>query len=252
MHLSIHIERTGGTSLLAELQKFYGIDRIMVYSADRDKIIRMNHIIISPANESLTKIKAFLEHTKIIAFIYQLYASFLKKSDDVLPWHDPEDVPDNVDAIQGHFTPDRFAKLLPTSFVSVVLRDPLERIISQYLHWRRAGGNMGFRVEVPYNPKMTFEEYAFRDEFTNFQTRALGSMKLEDFDLVGITPRLNNFVARIIGKSDEKDFHATQMNYIGQKPKYEDLGITPETIERFKRINDEDYKTYQKAIELAA
>lgn len=251
MHLSIHIERTGGTSLLGELEAFYGPERILIYSASKDKLMRMSDIPVSPANESLSKIKAFIERTKFLSFIYQLYMTVLRKSDDVFTWYDPENIPNDVDAIQGHFSPDRFSQLLPTAFTSVVLRDPLERMISQFLHWQRAGGDMGFRVAIPYDPEMTFEEYAFQEELINFQTRALGSLAIDDFDLVGITPRLDRFVAKIIGKPHQEEFQSTQVNYMGQKPKHKELGITPALIKKFKKVNAEDYKNYQRAIALS-
>jgi len=251
MHLSIHVERTGGTSLLAEYEKFYGSDRVLLYSADRDQVIRASDIPISPANESLSKLKALLERTIIVRFIYRLYVSFVKNSDDVLLWHSINDIPKNVDVIHGHYRPDRFTELIPVSFTSIVLREPLERMVSQYLHWQRAGGNMGFRIRIPYDSEMPFEEYAFQEEFTNFQTRALGSMDLNDFDLVGITPRLDRFIAWIIKKPFLEDFEVTKVNYLAHKPKYKELGITPYMIEKFKEINAEDYQNYRKAVELA-
>ena len=77
-------------------------------------------------------------------------------------------------------------------------------------------------------------------------------MTLDEFDLVGITPRLDKFVAQIIKKPAQANFKATQINYIAHKPNYEELGITPQMIERFKEVNAEDYENYRWAVELSS
>lgn len=251
MHLSIHIERTGGTSLQAEYEKLYGANHVLVYSVLAGKLLRISDIPISPSNETLSKAKVFVERTVILKTFYRLYLSIIDKSQDVLPWIELDEIPEDAAVIHGHFTPELFAELLPTSFTTVVLREPLARMISQYRHWQRAGDNMGFRVEIPDTNGMTFEKYAFRDELINFQTRALGSMSLEEFDLVGVTSKLDKFVARLKGKPTLEDYKIAHVNYMGNKPDYEELGITPKMIERFKEANAEDYKNYQKAMELA-
>ncbi|MBS1249538.1 MAG: hypothetical protein MAG431_01118 [Chloroflexi bacterium] len=250
MHISVHIERTGGTSLVAEFEEIYGAEKILIYSTLTKKLVRLSDIPVSPASESLSKVKAFIERTAILSFFYRIYLSVVDNINGVVPWIELDEIPDDAAVIKGHFRPDLFAELIPSSFTSVVLREPLTRMISQYRHWKRAGGDMGFRVEIPYDPEMTFEEYAFREELANFQTRALGMMKVDEFDLVGITSNLDKFVARLKGLPLQENFEATQVNYIGHEADYEELGITPQIIEKFKEFNAEDYENYQKAVEM--
>ncbi len=250
MHISIHIERTGGTSLHSEYEKLYGPEHVLIYSVLTGKLLRASDMPVSPANESLSKAKAFVERTAILKIFYRLYLSIVDKFQNAFPWLELDEIPEDIAVIHGHFSPDLFAELIPTSFTSVVLREPLGRMISQYRHWQRAGGDMGFRIKVPDDPDMTFEEYAFREAFTNFQTRALGSMSLDEFDLVGITSQLDKFVARLKGELITEDYEAVHVNYMGNKLDYEELGITPEMVERFKEVNAEDYENYRRAVEL--
>ena len=84
MHLSIHIERTGGTSLQAEYEKLYGANHVLVYSVLARKLLRISDIPISPSNETLSKAKVFVERTAILKTFYRLYLSIIDKSQDVL------------------------------------------------------------------------------------------------------------------------------------------------------------------------
>lgn len=250
MHISVHIERTGGTSLVAEFEELYGAEHVLVYSALTNKLVRLSDIPVSPADETLSKVKAFIERTAILSFFYRIYMGVVEKFKNVVPWIELDQIPEDAAVIKGHFPPDLFEELLPTAFTSVVLREPLARMISQFRHWQRAGGDMGFREEVPFDPDMTFEEYALHEEFTNFQTHALGTMPLEEFDLVGTTSQLNKFVARLKGNPITEDYQVTHVNQMGYEPDYEELGITPEIVERFKAVNAEDYENYRLALEM--
>jgi hypothetical protein len=47
-------------------------------------------------------------------------------------------VPTGTDCIQGHFLADTFRDLLPTARLITWVRDPVERVVSNYHHCRRS------------------------------------------------------------------------------------------------------------------
>lgn len=251
-HISIHIERTAGTSLLSELGELYGPENVLVYKAGKDKLIRLSDIPISPVSKGVHYIKSFLEGTPLLRFIYRSYLKIVRNSDDILHWIDPGNLPDDFTAIHGHFKADRFDDLIPDPYLTVIMREPLQRMVSQYLHWRRAGGNLGWRVDIPFKENMTFEEYALRDEFRNFQTQSFAGKRLDQFDLVGVTHCFDKFVAHLRGKDTTISKEIADLNGVTDKPKYRQLGITKNLVKKFKRYNTLDYRNYHIAHKLAS
>lgn len=248
VHLSIHIERTAGTSLLAELVKEYGADRTLIYQPQTDRLLRVSDIPISPASKFLNNLKYKLEGTLLLRTIYNWYDKVVKWDKAVFKWISPEKIPEETAAIHGHFSPQRFRGLVENPMMTVVLRDPLERMISHYFHWKRTGGKAGWRIETPFDPSLGFVQFARREEMHNFQSKVLAGKKLQDFDYVGVTKNLDYFLGKIRGNNHGK---APNMHSVAKKPKYAELGITEGFIKKFKKYNAKDYKNYSLATQLA-
>jgi hypothetical protein len=183
--------------------------------------------------------------------VYHWYLDIVTRDRDFFKWIDPDDIPADTAAIHGHYMLSQFEDQFENPFTSVVLREPLDRMVSQYLHWCRAGGNVGWRIDIPYDKNMTFEEYAFRQEFNNFQTKLLDRKSLHEYDLVGVTQGIDRFVARLRGEPDEEMEEIADVHGVANKPKYIELGLNEALIERFTHCNAEDYKNYHLAKKLA-
>lgn len=248
IHIHCHIERTAGTSLIGEFQKIYGAKNVLLYKTQREELVRLSDIPISPASPVISWVKTTFGGTPVLKGLYTLYIKSTEWNIGFIKWVDPNRVPENTKVISGHFGPNKFSHI-KNSFNSVVLRDPLERMVSQYFHWKRSGGP-GWRLEYPYKDE-GFAKYALWEGHNNFQTKTLDGWSLEDFDLVGVTKDLDIFIARL--KDDEgallKVRHA---NKTRRKPNFKKLGIDKAFIEKFKKLNEEDYKNYQLALKLAA
>jgi hypothetical protein len=249
IHLSIHIERTGGTTLMGALETLYGAEHVLLYKAGKDKFIRMSDVpVLSPAHPLLNKIKNAFEGTPVLHFFYTIYIKFVQRSDKLLPWIDLDAIPEDIAALHGHFELDQVESRFENPYTTVILREPLERMVSQFLHWRKTGGRPGWRVSVPFDEKITFEQYAFRSEFANYQTRALGGKSVAEIDLVGITPYTNAFIKALLGKKNKRA-KIISVNQLMHKPGYRKLGITQQMVERFRDVNALDYRNYELATE---
>lgn len=250
MHTNLHIEKCGGTSVLKVLEQNYGPTHVLVYDGITGTFSRSSDRGISSTNTLLHSIKRSFGESPLLPLIYQFYLKICKaREKGEKPRYEIADLPSDTRAITGHFTMDILnegpEKL--TDFTSLVLRDPLERMISQYRHWFRNGGSNGWRLDLPFDPELSFAEYAFRPEFQNHQSVAMGDWRLEDFDVVGVTNYMDCYISSI---SSRDQITAPVLNASPSKPNLLELGITEEVIELFRDFNSEDYENYEQATRL--
>lgn len=138
--------------------------------------------------------------------------------------------------LTGHFEINAYREVFPDSPVVTFLRDPLERIISEFIHF-----------STHYNFEGSLPEFYRRPHFQNRQSRALSGVCPTDLDYYGITEdyenSLNNFNQKFATR-----FPLAVLN----RGKY-DGGIreiaTPEQIEEITTLNRVDIEMYNYALE---
>lgn len=163
-------------------------------------------------------------------------------------------IPTNCSIIHGHFVADHFDDVISNPFRTVVLRDPLDRMISHFKYWKEAKGVTNHRIDIPFDINMTFIDFQSSQCLQNFQSSALGSLSINDFDLVGVTQKLpnfvNNFVKRcpIQGRVTTEDLR--KLNSSPGKTDYHQFGIDVNFIKKFKCANELDYMNYNRALEM--
>jgi len=244
VHVSVNIEGITNSSFLAELGNIYGSDRVLVYKLSHKKFIRLSEIPIKPGQSLIKLGKDLLVNSPLFNN---------KTSDENTSSLDQnllfarKDLPANTAAVHGHFTPSLFKGVFENPFVSIILKDPLERMISLYDEWKLTKGDVDWRVTIPFDKKIKFIDFAVEESFCNFQSRSLGNKRLGDYDLVGVAKCQAGFIAQL----KNKDW----TGYVNQKhssiqldhPKYKNLEITSNFLSHFQEINQMDYSIYQQA-----
>jgi hypothetical protein len=156
MLISVHVPKTAGTSLLSSLRNAYGERLLTHYSTFPTSKYRRH--------------KAALLKWK---FGCRLKAKTIVSRYSV---------------IHGHFVADTFNFLSCPKRYCVFLREPVDRLISHYLFWKR--DDMKFSKnsvrELLIRKKLTLNEFADLPEMTNFYSFFLGRMDIEQFDFVGL------------------------------------------------------------------
>lgn len=185
--VNVHIEKTAGTSLLKFFEHTVGKEHIAFYDPITDSLTKVSDLPISPANELVDKWQ--LKSYAFWPALKKAYYTINAKKNQVNV--------DDIAIVHGHFTANRFDTLFPNSLQTVVIRDPLARMHSQYDHWKRAKGRSQWRVMVPYDETMTFEDYAMLPSIRNYQVQALAGKELATFALVGVTERLNAYTTTL-------------------------------------------------------
>lgn len=247
IHLSVEIESTAGPALLAELGKIYDQENVLVYHSGREQCFRLSDLPGSPLRSLFQKGKEILQRTPLRSLFVKTPASIAPKSKNTT-WFDIDDLPPETAAVHGHFRPDQFSGVTENPFLSIILREPLERTVAQYLEWKRSKGNVHWRIQIPYRQGMKFKEFAFREELKNFQFDCLGDKRLGDFDLIGVTECLDGFIMQLHGEEPKKDPKGANQGRI-QKSTYTKLGITERLKEEFQEYNMKDYDLYRMAKE---
>jgi hypothetical protein len=252
-HLSVHIEKTAGVSLREFYQRIYGSEMVFTYYPATDTLLRTSEESFPRTNKLINSLKLALAQTPFLPLLARFNVSRSHRALNHIPVTELSSV-GSFRVIHGHFLANRFDNILPDSFMSIVLRDPMERMASQFLHWRRTEGHALFRTIVPYDPKVIFTEFAFFAPLQNYQTAALAGKNLTDFDLVGTTEKIDLFAQTLVRKLKINQFSLTSLLRLNTCPRDCDkngLGITNEFTERFKVFHRVDYENYALAETLA-
>jgi hypothetical protein len=245
IHVSIAIEGNTNSSFLTDLGQIYGPEHVLIYKQSTKKFFRLSELPYSPAQSFLIKSKELLGNR----LNFSSTSSGVSNISDNESWYARDELPEDTAAVHGTFNPGMFFGILENPFVSIILKDPLERMITLYEEWSSARGEVDWRVSIPYKSSHDFSDFAFYDKFNNFQSKCLGSRRLGDFDLVGVAECVDGFIAQL----KNKDW----TGYIGQnsreiklhKSKYQKLGITQEFLEKFQIAYQLDYAIYQQAVD---
>ena len=245
IHVNVGIEGNTNHSFLSDLGSIYGSEHVLVYQLGEKNFIRLSDIPQTPSQSILKIGKGILENTPFF------------NQDSEPDNSDPpngqtytrRNLPQDTAAVFGFFTSNFFKGIYENPFISIILKDPLERMISLYESWKGNKGDVDWRKSIPYDGRIPFVEFALEEKFWNFQSKCLGSRRLGDFDLVGLAECQAGFIAQLKTKdwTGYVNPKSTQVQF--SKPRYKNLGITPEFLEEFQLLNEMDYAIYQQAKE---
>lgn len=246
VHVTVHIEGTTNSSFLAELGNIYGPGRVLVYKLPKKRFIRLSDIPLNPTQSLIKMGKNLLINTPF--FNNSSSAENTEPSDENL-WFKRKELPADTAAVYGKFSPSLFKGVFENPFYSIILKDPLERMISLYEEWNNTKGIVDWRVNIPFDKNISFVDFAVEEGFNNFQSRCLGNKRLGDYDLVGVAECQEGFTAQLKNK-DWKGFVNQKPSTIQlDHPKYKNLGVTSDFLNEFQELNDRDYAIYQQAKE---
>jgi hypothetical protein len=144
-----------------------------------------------------------------------------------------------IELISGHFKADKYAELIPNSRLIAFVRDPVDRLISEYNHHVRHGG---------YN--QSIEVYCNNAGHHNKQTDFFSSLYVSDFFFVGVTERyseslrvfntLSGLSLPELSTNRASDTHRREMEVYRDK-------LSDELIELMYEKNSQDNELYKNA-----
>lgn len=220
MFVSIHIPKTAGTAL-AKIFDDTSLRRIIYdYGTERD---------LTAARTCPAEVR---EHRDFI----QSYFKYL----------------------HGHFHYFKYADVFTESPVIATVRNPVDRVISQYLHILRSGDRNNWRHKQIMDGEMSVVEFSKYDFIGNAQWHYLEGRPIKDYDFIFVQEflelSLDKFCARF-NKPEIREYLSwfDGVPSVNKKPKwssvFRSVKITEDDKQKIYRNCERDLEVYRLAKE---
>jgi hypothetical protein len=238
------IEGATNSSFLNEIGGIYGSDRVLVYKVSTKRFIRLCDLALPPGVSLINKGMEILSSTPLLN---SMITNEDPEEAEQKQTYSRRDLPPDTRVVLGHFTPNFFSGVFDNPFISIILKDPLERIIDLYNEWMACEGSTDWRFKITFDRTLGFKGFSELEEMVNYQSLSLGSKRLGDYDLVGVAECQPGFIAQLKNKDWTGFSKRIKNGYQLEKPRYRKLEIDHEFLEKFRSNNELDYSIYQQA-----
>ena len=203
----VHIPKTAGTSFRLGAEQYFSRERIVYdYGADSDK------------TSSLVQTLLYTQQPDFWQFRRALFA-------------------ENPAMVAGHVSAVRFVSLLGVENTVTFVREPLQRIASEYAHFVR---NMNYQG--------SFREFYSHASMHNRQRNALQGVSLEAFGLLGVTERYSESLEMLNARFGS-GIPMKKANR-GKKTLQAEHALAPEDVAELQQLNKRDITLYRNALAL--
>ena len=253
----VHVEKTAGTTVRSALEGNVDTNNMYIYSPSADRLVPCSENLQPQTSEAIERIRGIIANPVLGPVVMKFYPFIDALTKKRMFRLSPElEIPENARVLFGHFTATQFDHMLDDQPIrAIMLRDPFDRMRSHYAHWVRNRGQADWRVRVPYQPAMSFEDFAFLPILQNYESQALGGLELEDFELVGVSEDTEDFIARMLDRLNTEGITVSDVPYIPKKR----LNTTPPNTKSDRSKSDDgfvrsfatfhamDYELYSRA-----
>ncbi|NWO04454.1 MAG: sulfotransferase family 2 domain-containing protein [Alteromonadaceae bacterium] len=202
----IHVPKTAGTSFRKSAEKFFGLGHVLydynTYSAETSDVIK--------------------------DVVYDKKDFFLL--DEVFS--------DNgCEFLSGHVPASKYVQFFGVANSVTFLRDPLQRIISEYYHFLR---HHDYEGDLP--------SFYRKPQFINRQSRMLQGPAMEALGFVGITEEYDASLEQI-NAAYGIDLRAQVLNQ-GRESQDKGYDVPKQQLQEMRELNKTDMTLYDRAVEL--
>jgi len=149
--------------------------------------------------------------------------------------------------IHGHFYAEKYYRLLPEADLVFWVRDPVERVISQFFHVRRVEDRDTEESRLVYEGQVNLWEYAEMEEIRNLQARRISNVPFEKFSFIGVAEHFEESVqafSRTFNLRVKPKYARKKVNDNRQKPVLRNSRLR----EHIAALNKEDMDLYKRVL----
>lgn len=163
--------------------------------------------------------------------------------------------------IFGHFMVGKYSDISWSGFKKrrdyayiTFLREPLQRAVSHYYHWKKRGVASNHRIWQKFtNENWSLERFLLSKEFSNLQSQFLWGFPIKNFDFIGLAEHFEEslmLLGNIIPELHGLNVYSENINT--GKNVNEKYSIDLSLAEEFKKRNRDDYELYEQALKIYA
>jgi len=139
-----------------------------------------------------------------------------------------------INFLSGHINAGKYIHLFDACKTLTFLRDPVQRVVSEYYHFVRHNNYQG---DLP--------SFYRKPQFINRQSKMLHSVPIESLGFVGLTERYEQGLA-ILNQAYGTNIQSVSMN-MGRKDKTAEYELPEEQLSEIRSLNEDDLQLYDHA-----
>lgn len=202
----VHIPKTAGTSFRKSAENYFGSDKVIYdYSPHSAETSELVSVSMYEDKDSFAFGRRFLEQAK--------------------------------EFLSGHVHAVKYVHLFGVNRTVTFLRDPVQRIMSEYHHFVR---NYGYEGDFP--------SFYRKPQFINRLSKILNRVPLESVGVLGLTEDYESSLA-MLNDRYETEIEYSAMN-LGREDKGKNYEIPEDQLDELHSLNQDDLKLYEHGVRI--
>lgn len=199
----VHVPKTAGTSFRKAAENYYGFNNVVYdYST-------------TSSETSSSVLKSIYEDQNYLRFYEYLNNN-------------------QVGFLSGHVHAGKYVHLFGARQVVTFLRDPVQRVVSEYYHFVR---NNGYKDDLP--------SFYRKPQFINRQSKMMQGVPLQTVGLLGLTEEYEKSLD-MLNSLYGTNIEPIAMN-VGRKDKDQTYNVPKNQLDEIRALNEDDIRLYNVA-----
>lgn len=252
--LFLHIPKSGGQSVHEAINQIFGTDHVALYKPAVRGAMRISDLRSSAATPITAPdrhllIKAALDKTGLrkMARHMAIRVNVRAMKQIALPLGE---LPGDIYATYGHFDSQAGEEIFENQPLVTIAREPMERVVSLYKHWRRDMGDQDWANTTPrFNARLSLGKFMETESVIGSQDYFLRHKPVEAFSFLGTTDDLQSVVDQIFVYARERGQTCLQ-----DSPRVSRINSNPDKStptsalapNLFREIYQADYTFYER------
>jgi hypothetical protein len=150
--------------------------------------------------------------------------------------------------VHGHFPAQKYIGRFPNAVYVTWLRDPVERVASNYFYWQRTDIPGDRRWEQVVGREISLDQFAQLDFTRNLQQAFLFPLAVEQFDFIGITEEYDRSLELFRRLFCPDASFDAMVRHRNPNRRGEFYDLDPELRKKILELNEDDVRLYGSGV----